>query len=550
MRILRSTLAGALLLVVLAVPAGALASAPQTFGFHGGGYDNASAMTVDATGNVFIGGSVDTAGSQATFAVVKLGPAGTVLWRRTYSGSAGGFGGSASAVTVDGAGNVYAAGHVGDGVIFNNNLDYLVVKFGPDGSERWARRYNGPGNNTDLAHHVAVDGGGNVYVSGFSYGQGYDWATLKLSPAGAVLWERRHSGPGSGDDRPADMALAPGGNLVLTGQTMNTGDGMTADIETLTYDPHGAVVGQRRWTATAISHERARDMDLDAGGRIAITGTTAENASPYAVPFPVTLRYTAAGELIQTIEGEGAGGDAVDVDGSGAVFLAGALIGTPAGSAVAKYDAGGARSWLTQLVLEPSDALRVVGVAAGAGGSATVAGTVVDVFNHDEDYLTIRYGADGRELWRHRFEGAGQGGDRAAALAVDGADAAWVTGTSWGNYLSIGGTADDIVTLKFAAGATPALLAPTELSATGVSAGAIQLRWRDNAGTETGFAIERCLGAGCTNFAQVASVGRDVTSHLDTGLARNTQYSYRVRATGAGGNSAYSNITSAKTRRR
>jgi len=106
------------------------------------------------------------------------------------------------------------------------------------------------------------------------------------------------------------------------------------------------------------------------------------------------------------------------------------------------------------------------------------------------------------------------------------------------------------VTLKFAAGAAPALLAPTELSATGVSAGAIQLRWRDNAGTETGFAIERCLGAGCTNFAQVASVGRDVTSHVDTGLARNTQYSYRVRATGAGGNSAYSNITSAKTRRR
>ena len=245
MRILRSTLAGALLLVVLAVPAGALASAPQTFGFHGGGYDNASAMTVDATGNVFIGGSVETAGSQATFAVVKLGPAGTGPWRRTHSGSAGGFGRLPPPATVDGAGNVYAAGHVGDGVIFNSALDYLMVKFGPDGSERWARRCNRRGNNTDLAHHVAVDGGGNVYVSGYSYGQGYDWATLKLSPAGRPCGSGGTAGRARATTASAGMALAPSGNLVVTGFTKNTGDGQTNDIETLTYDPQGAVVWRR-----------------------------------------------------------------------------------------------------------------------------------------------------------------------------------------------------------------------------------------------------------------------------------------------------------------
>ena len=551
MKVSLPKLASAIALAASAVaPAAAGANGPQTFRFHGGGYDSPSAIAVDAAGNAYIGGSVDTAGSDATFAVLKLSPDGTVLWRRTYSGSRGGVGGDAFAVAVDGAGNVYAAGYVGDGVIFNNNLDYLVVKLGPDGTERWAQRYNGPGNNTDLAHHVAVDGAGNVYAGGFSYGLGYDWATLKFSGTGALLWERRHSGPGAADDRPADMALGPDGNLVLTGQTRNTGDGQTADIETLTYDPQGTIVWQRRFTDTAVTHELARDMDLDATGRIAITGTSAENASPYAVPFPITLRYTAAGALIQTIRGQGAGGEAVDLDAAGNLTLAGALIGTPDGSAVARYDAAGARSWLTPLALDSSDGLRVAGVAAGAGGTATLAGTVVELGVGGEDYLTIRYGADGREQWRHRFNGTGGGGDRVAGLAVDGADGTWVTGKSWSGYLSLGGTADDIVTLKFSAGAAPALLAPSDLSATGISSSAIQLGWRDNAGTETGFRIERCQGTGCTGFTEIASVGRDVSSYVDGGLARNTSYSYRVRATGASGNSAYSNVASGKTRRR
>ena len=44
-----------------------------------------------------------------------------------------------------------------------------------------------------------------------------------------------------------------------------------------------------------------------------------------------------------------------------------------------------------------------------------------------------------------------------------------VTGTSWNDYLSIRGTADDIVTLRFPADAAPALVAPSNLTATGLS---------------------------------------------------------------------------------
>jgi hypothetical protein len=62
--------------------------------------------------------------------------------------------------------------------------------------------------------------------------------------------------------------------------------------------------------------------------------------------------------------------------------------------------------------------------------------------------------------------------------------------------------------------------------------------------------VERCAGTGCTAFSQVAVVGHDVTSYVDGGLARNTAYSYRVRAFNAGGVSTYSNTATAKTRRK
>jgi C1A family cysteine protease len=89
--------------------------------------------------------------------------------------------------------------------------------------------------------------------------------------------------------------------------------------------------------------------------------------------------------------------------------------------------------------------------------------------------------------------------------------------------------------------------APTGLAATAASSSQINLTWTDNADNETGFKIERCTGAGCSDFAQIATVGAGVTSYSNTGLAASTSYSYRVRAYNAGGDSEYSNTASAVT---
>jgi hypothetical protein len=81
-----------------------------------------------------------------------------------------------------------------------------------------------------------------------------------------------------------------------------------------------------------------------------------------------------------------------------------------------------------------------------------------------------------------------------------------------------------------------------------VSSSQINLSWTDNSNNETGFKVERSTDG--TTFTQIATVGANVTMYVNTGLSPLTRYYYRVRAYNTGGNSAYSNIASAKTRPR
>src|SRR5271165_3315280 len=114
-----------------------------------------------------------------------------------------------------------------------------------------------------------------------------------------------------------------------------------------------------------------------------------------------------------------------------------------------------------------------------------------------------------------------------------------------GNNSSYSNTAG--ATTPAAADTTPPST-PTNLTATADSATQINLAWTastDNVGV-TGYKLERCTGAACANFAQIATL--TTTTFNDTGLTASTSYSYRVRANdAAGNNSAYSNTASATT---
>lgn len=91
-----------------------------------------------------------------------------------------------------------------------------------------------------------------------------------------------------------------------------------------------------------------------------------------------------------------------------------------------------------------------------------------------------------------------------------------------------------------------ALPAPTALQALALSDTKIQLSWQDQATTESGFQLERCIGDGCTNFVLVATVKANVVQYTNPKLGA-AIYCYRVRAYNASTTSAYSTVACTPT---
>jgi len=120
-----------------------------------------------------------------------------------------------------------------------------------------------------------------------------------------------------------------------------------------------------------------------------------------------------------------------------------------------------------------------------------------------------------------------------------------VTGTATeNNALSMTNTKALVASFRPTA-TTTAPNAPSNLTASALSASQITITWTDNASNETGFRLERSTdGVNWTEFAVTSS---NIISFADSGLATATTYQYRVRAYNSYGNSIYSNMVSVTT---
>jgi hypothetical protein len=88
----------------------------------------------------------------------------------------------------------------------------------------WVKNYTS-GSEPDFAfaYATAVDGSGNVYVTGSSYGANGqpDYTTIKYSSSGKTLWAQRYNGPGDDWDAATELALDASGNVYVTGPEMS-----------------------------------------------------------------------------------------------------------------------------------------------------------------------------------------------------------------------------------------------------------------------------------------------------------------------------------------
>lgn len=154
-----------------------------TYDGPGNWWDEAFDIAVDNLGDVYVTGRSTSSDGDFDYATVKYNSDGNELWVAWYDGQLVSSHDEAWAIAVDDSRNVYVTGC---GRQSATDYDYTTIKYGPDSNEPvWVATYNGTGGypREDSAHAIALDGSGNIYVTGKSDGSGTgkDYATVKYS---------------------------------------------------------------------------------------------------------------------------------------------------------------------------------------------------------------------------------------------------------------------------------------------------------------------------------------------------------------------------------
>ena len=407
--------------------------------------DYANALAVDGSGNVVVtGSSVGSEDGEDYYTAKYAAADGAILWEQRYNGpsSPGKYNDLAQALAVDGSGNVVVTGSSDNGA----NTDYYTAKYArADGALLWERRYKGPANASDGASAVAVDARGNVVVTGSSVGNesGADYYTAKYAAAnGALLWEKRYNGPANQGDEARALVLDASGNVVVTGFS---GNGNSEDCYTAKYAATGgALLWEKRYHGPANGNDRGLAVAVDAKGNVVVTGFS--NGDYH------TAKYGAAnGALLWEKLGPPGSASSVAVDGLGNIVVTGTSYlaisdnpddGIQANYYTAKYAAvNGALLWERRSNGPANSQSKAQSVAVDRSGNVVVTGSSSGD-DQTADYYTAKYAAaDGALLWEKRGPvGA------ASSVAVDRSGNVVVAGTSY----SDNGTAD-YYTAKYAA---------------------------------------------------------------------------------------------------
>lgn len=368
-------------------------------GFNNGGADTPSAVVVDGNGNVFVTGVSQASGSPpgsyySDFATVAYSGSGGQLWSARYSGSGGT--NFANAIAVDGNGNVFVTGGTAP---LGGKFDYATIGYSSSGAQMWARSYNGPGDDTDIARGIAVDGDGNVFVTGYSTnaGSGYDYTTVKYAGDGTPLWINRYNGTGNGDDYAVALAVDRNGNVFVTGYSV--GSGTFFDYATVAYSGAGTPLWTNRYAGPSGINNRAVAVAVDSSGNVFVTG--------YSSAFNyVTVAYSGAGVALwtnsySTRQFPNLQATALAVDPRGNVIVTGYASLTPFGSpgyATIKYSAFVASPYLGYQNVNNELILSWTNAGFNLQSAPTVNGTFTNLAGATSPYTNIMM--DGQQFFR------------------------------------------------------------------------------------------------------------------------------------------------------
>ena len=214
--------------------------------------ENSNGIEVDASGNVYIGGSFKQTADFGSVSLTSSGVKDLFLAKYNSTGSlvwvvkAGGTNvnnnaAEINALKLDASNNIFVTGtlngnnvNFGNGILLSENQsggafygDFFLAKYNSSGVAQWAK--NGGGSSvTDAGNALDVDAGGNVYVTGSFQGVNASFNGLnitatgnndvfvaKYSATGSILWINKFGS--SNTDNGADLIVDATNKAYISG---------------------------------------------------------------------------------------------------------------------------------------------------------------------------------------------------------------------------------------------------------------------------------------------------------------------------------------------
>lgn len=201
------------------------------------GTDEANALALDSAGNVYVTGFSLGSSSNRDFLTLKYNSDGERQWVARFNTPVNNID-EARDIAVDASGNILVAGF---SVGAKGNPDYFIIKFNSSGMKQWSVRYNGSGNGNDKINALAVDGASNAYVTGHSFGStgSLDYTTIMYNNTGVQQWIARFNAQANNLDEVRDIAVNAGGDAYVTGYSIAANG--QADYVTIKYSASSVV---------------------------------------------------------------------------------------------------------------------------------------------------------------------------------------------------------------------------------------------------------------------------------------------------------------------
>ncbi len=462
------------------------------------GFGSLSGLAVDNAGNAYTAGTMIRDGSGSDLAASRIDSNGTLLWTALYNGPANGDD-NGSAIAVSPTGDIFVAGTSGDSgglpdvallkyrentlpglpeitapprnvlTRVGSNVTFVVTATGA-GPLHYQWLFNGAplAGATASSLTVAVVNDGNV---GFYAIEVSNLAGTVRSPAGRLeilplpVIFQQPLGQDSVAGGSACFTVSAGGVAPLTYQWLFNGvpiadatnttlrledvqSAQAGNYSVLVADAVGPVLSQPARLNVSLAATKCQEWDhpvpqgtynsmitRDSTGHLYVAGA-AFNADANA--DYLALKYGADGQLLWQARYDSTGGhdnpSAIVVDGAGNVHVTGgSVLQQSSAFATVKYDAQGNELWSRRRAsTNGSDFAGAL--AVDSSGNVVVIGTSVRVEGGQEArvWLTVKYDPNGTELWSMEYRGPGRRFEEPRSLVVDPAGNIYVAGSSDG----------------------------------------------------------------------------------------------------------------------